>query len=114
MRISDKIYGLSTAILLHAFVVPTLANELDSVATAVENWQYNRLFSPSPTYRSAESRGAIVIYDGLTDIMVKQALDQHFDRIQNMMFTRTIITNENGEPARHPETGKVLLEDDGC
>jgi hypothetical protein len=116
MRNSHKIYALSGSLLflLHTFFVPVQADELDQVAMAVENWQYNRLFNPSPADRESEKRGAIVIYDGLTDVTVNQALDQNFDRIQNMMFTRTVVTDENGEPKVDPATGENVVEDDGC
>ncbi|NNF96577.1 MAG: hypothetical protein HKM94_06615 [Halobacteria archaeon] len=116
MRISHKIYALSgpILILLHTFFVPVQADEVDQVAMAIDNWQYNRLFNPSPVDREAESQGAVFIYDGLTDVTVKQALDQHFGRIQNMMFTRTVITDENGDPQLDPITGNELVEDDGC
>jgi len=116
MRISHKIYALSglILILLHTFFVPVQADELDQVTMAIEQWQYNRLLSPSPTDRESEKQGAVVIYDGLTDVTVNQALDQHFDRIQNMMFTRTVITDENGDPQLDPITGNILVEDDGC
>ena len=116
MRNSHKIYALSGSILflLHTFFVPVQADELDQVAMAIEKWQYNRLLNPSPEARESEKQGAIVIYDGLTDVTVNQALDQHFERIQNMMFTRTVITNENGEPKIDPITGNKVVEDDGC
>lgn len=116
MRISHKIYALCglILILLHTFFVPGQADELDQVAMTIEQWQYNRLLNPSPAARESEKQGAIVIYDGLTDVTVNQALDQHFDRIQNMMFTRTVITDENGDPQRDPITGNELVEDDGC
>jgi len=116
MRNSHKIYALSTPILvlLHTFFVPVQADELDQVAMAMEQWQYNRLFNPSPAAREAEKRGDVVIYDGLTDVTVNKALDQNFDRIQNMMFTRTVVTDENGEPKIDPDTGNKVVEDDGC
>lgn len=116
MRNSHKIYALSGYLLflLHTFFVPVQADELDQVAMAIEQWQYNRLFNPSPADREVEKRGTIVIYDGLTDVTVNRALDQHFDRIQNMMFSRTVITNENGEPLVDPITGDKVVEDDGC
>jgi hypothetical protein len=116
MRNSQKIYAQSGCIffLLHTLFVPVQADELDQVAMAIDQWQYNRLFNPSPADREAEKRGTIVIYDGLTDVTVNRALDQHFDRIQNMMFTRTVITNENGEPLVDPITGDKVVEDDGC
>lgn len=114
MRNSHKIYALSGAILLSILSQPLPADELDQVAKAFDNWQYNRLFNPSPGALKAEDRGAVVIYDGLTDVTVKQALDQQFDRIQNMMFTRTVITDKNGKPEIDPDTGNVLVEEDGC
>lgn len=114
MRNSTKFHVMGIALVFHAFVVPAQADELAAVATAMENWQYQRLFTPSPQARQAEQAGAIVIYDGLTDTTVARALDLHFDRIQNMMFTRTVITDADGEPLRDPRTGDVLQEDDGC
>ena len=116
MRISHKIYALSGSLIffVNTFFVPVQADELDQVALAMEQWQYNRLFNPSPADREAEKRGAIVIYDGLTDVTVNQALDQNFDRIQNMMFTRTVVTDKNGEPKVDPATGNTVREDDGC
>ncbi len=116
MRNSHKIYALSGSLLflLHTFFVPVQADELDQVALAMEQWQSNRLFNPSPADREAEKRGDVVIYDGLTDVTVKQAIDENFDRMQNMMFTRTVVTDENGEPMIDPETGNKVVEDDGC
>lgn len=114
MRKFHKIYVLFGAFLIHTFLLPLQADELDDAATAVYEWQYNRLFNPSPLEREAEGRGEIFIYDGLTDVTVREALDQHFDRIQNMMFTRTVITDENGDPEIDPITGNQLIEDDGC
>ena len=114
MRKLNKIYALSGAFFLHAFFVTVQADELDEVAMAIDNWQNNRLFSPSPANLKAEAQGAVFIYDGLTDVTVKQAIDQHFDRMQNMMFTRTVITDENGDPLIDPITGDKLIENDGC
>ena len=116
MRNSHKIYSLSFSImfLLHTFFVPAQADELDQVAMAIEQWQYNRLFNPSPADQEAEERGDVVIYDGLTDVTVNKALDQNFNRIQNMMFTRTVVTDENGGPMIDPVTGNKVVEDDGC
>ena len=46
-----------------------------------------------------------MIYDGLDNTVVERALDEHFDRIEQMMFVRT----------RHTEPdGGVSYEDDGC
>lgn len=114
MRNLHKVYALSGTILLHTFFLPVQATEMEETAMRIDNWQYNRLFNPNPVNLEAERRGAIFIYDGLTDITVNQALDQQFDRIQNMMFTRTVITDENGDPQLDPITGNELVEDDGC
>lgn len=116
MRNSHKIYALSAPILilLNAFFVSAQADELDEVALAMEQWQHNRLFNPSPVDREFEKRGDVIIYDGLTDVTVKKALDENFDRIQNMMFTRTVITDKDGEPKIDPITGNKVVEDDGC
>jgi hypothetical protein len=116
MRISHKVYAMSGFLLfsLHTFFVPVEADELDKVALAMEQWQYNRLFNPSPADRKAELRGQVVIYDGLTDVTENKAIDQNFDRMQNMMFTRTVVTDENGDPMIDPVTGNEVVEDDGC
>jgi len=103
----------SLLFLVNTFFVPVQADELDQVALAMQQWQYNRLFNPSPSDREFEARGDVTIYDGLTDIEVKKALDENFDRIQNMMFTRTVVTDENGNPKIDPVTGKQVVED-GC
>ena len=72
-----------------------------------EDWQYRRLFEPTLAEREQERRGQIMIYDGLTQGTVNAALDQGFERIENMMFIRIQITDEN--------SGEVVdIEDDGC
>ena len=46
-----------------------------------------------------------MIYDGLDEPVVDQALDQQFERIEHMMFVRT----------RHvTPAGTVEVEDDDC
>jgi hypothetical protein len=73
-----------------------------------------QLFHPSLASLAGEKRGKVIIYSGLTDKVVERALDENFDRIQSMMFTRTIRTDDTGIPLRDPETGEVLIEEDGC
>lgn len=80
---------------------------------AADKWQTNRLFEPTTYQRKKESQGQIMIYDGLLDTSVKDALDGNFDRIENMMFTRVIVTDFNGQP-QVDELGNTLVEDDGC
>ena len=86
------------------------ANEFESS----ESWQTNRLLHPTDADLSSEKKGRIMIYDGITDKNVDRALDEHFDRIGAFMFTRTIVTDETGNPLRHPETNEIVVEEDGC
>jgi len=89
-----------------------LADELD-LFEAVEKWQMNRLFKPTRQQRGYERKGDVVIYDGLTDIMVEKAINENFDRIQNMMFTRVVLTGKDGKPKRGGD-GELITADDGC
>jgi hypothetical protein len=72
-----------------------------------EDWQQSRLLHPSAGQRQREASGRVFIYDGLDYATVQQAMDEHFDRIDSMMFTGI----------RHPPTtpsGPVMVEEDGC
>ena len=80
---------------------------------AADKWQMNRLLEPTERQRQKEQHGSIMIYDGLRDTMVKKALDENFDRIENMMFTRVVITDISGK-AKVDEAGNEVVEDDGC
>ena len=74
---------------------------------AAGDYQIKRLMTPGPADLAAEARGGIYIYDSLDIRQVDAALDQHFDRIENMMFIRI----------HHPQpsvSGPVMVEDDGC
>jgi len=85
-----------------------------NVARSSESWQMKRLFHPSHAALASEKRGKVIIYSGLTDKVVKKALDENFGRIESMMFTRTVRTDDTGNPLRDPKTGEVLIEEDGC
>jgi hypothetical protein len=78
-----------------------------SVASAdwQQDFQHNALFDPSDAQLQAESYGRIMIYDGLDDEVVEQALDQQFGRIENMMFIH--IRHARPQPAGYSE-------DDDC
>jgi hypothetical protein len=69
------------------------------------DYQLRRLLNPSAAEYSAESKGSVYIYDGLDSTSVDLALDNHFDRIDGMMFTRIVYTNDLGEQ---------YVEEDGC
>ena len=66
-------------------------------AQAIDDYQYKVLFNPSEAQLEAEARGRIMIYDGLQLADVNRAMDGHYDRIENMMFVRTVHVQENGE-----------------
>ena len=68
-----------------------------SKASSQDSYQERILFSPDPEILQAETRGRIMIYDGLKNQTVEKALDHQFDRIENMMFVRMVYVQENGE-----------------
>lgn len=113
---TNNSFTFITTLFLFVFTAPSYANdgveELALLSNA-DKWQQNRLFEPTAYQRKKETQGNITIYDGLRDTTVKEALDGNFDRIENMMFTRVVITNPAGEP-QLDKLGNTLVEDDGC
>ncbi len=81
---------------------------------AADEWQVRMLNQPSEAQLALEEKGRVFIYDGLTDVQVESALDQQFERMESMMFVRTVLTEVNGEKLTDPESGEVVVEDDGC
>jgi len=81
---------------------------------AAGDWQEKLLLNPPDSQLNLEQRGRIMIYDGLTDKQIAMAMDTQFDRIESMMFVRTIVTNDEGNAMHDNETGQVIVEDDGC
>lgn len=82
---------------------PVFAGERD----AGLSWEERRLFQPTTSQLKQERRGGVFIYDGLEYATVKRAMDENFDRIDNMMFVRI----KHPPP---PGTDEPLVEDDGC
>ena len=74
-------------------------------ASGYSDYQLRRLLAPTAGETIAESNGKVHIYDGLSSAQVDVALDGHFRRIDNMMFTRIVHLNDKGEE---------YIEDDGC
>ena len=86
-----------------------------AVAAASENdWQLGLLFAPTPGQLEMERKGWVFIYDGLTDTLVNQAMDEQFQRVQSMMFVRTVATDPQGELLRDRGPGELVVEEDGC
>ena len=104
--------------LLDLFLLPAFLLALPLAGAgpvrAAEGWQEKMLFNPSASQLDLEKRGRIMIYDGMTSTQVARALDTQFERIQSMMFVRTVVTDAEGEIQRDQETGTVVVEDDGC
>ena len=65
------------------------------------------LINPTPSQLSAEQNGRITIYDSLEYSLVDEALDLHFDRMENMMFIRIHHLPATG-------AGNISVEKDGC
>jgi hypothetical protein len=79
-----------------------------------DRWQMRRLLRPTESERAREEKGAVFIYEGMKDAEVERALDEQFDRVGSMMFVGTIVTDRKGNPRKDPDTGEVLIEEDGC
>lgn len=79
-----------------------------------DDWQVKRLFQPTIKQIESEQKGQVFIYDGMTDKLIEQAMEKQFERVQSMMFVRTVVTSDKGEPQRDPETGEDMIESDGC
>jgi hypothetical protein len=79
-----------------------------------QSWQLSLLFNPGDHQYEMERSGRVFIYDGLRDTVIEQALDEQYDRIEGMMFVNTVVTDDDGVPLTDPETGEVLVENDGC
>ena len=78
---------------------------LSQTTSAADSFQEKVLFSPHQSLLLAEARGRIMIYDGLDSKVVDRAMDEQFERIDNMMFTRIHHESDDGE---------AYVEDDGC
>lgn len=74
-------------------------------AIAANSFYHKTLFEPSDSTLKAESRGRIMIYDSMDSETVDRAMDEQFDRIDNMMFVRTRYTQASGD---------YYIDDDGC
>jgi hypothetical protein len=97
--------GWKSRLILSGLLLGSLLASSPLAATEEDNFQMNALFNPSQAQLRAEERGHIMIYDNLDSEDVERALDEQYQRIENMMFTRIRHTAPDGA---------VRVEDDGC
>lgn len=83
-------------------------------AGQLNDWYLQQLFEPTEAWLQQESQGRVHIYSGLRDTDVSRAMDEQFNRIEYMMFTGTVMTDSSGVALVDPDTGQVLVENDGC
>lgn len=117
MKRLHKIHAVAVILTTSALTMvtpPAAAEEKLALALSNDPWQYNLLLNPSPGALERERKGHVNIYAGVTDVTVEKALDEHFGRIQNMMFIKTVKTDKQGQPMRDSSTGDLVFEDDDC
>ena len=107
MIVKSKICFLRMVVLFAA--LPACAHNTQPLT-----WQQRRLEQPTEAELQWERSGRVMIYEGMTDREVERALDKHFKRVESMMFINTVITDDEGNPLKDPESGEVMIEDDGC
>jgi len=100
--------------LMAALVIPGQAAAADPGSQGADSWQLSMLFTPSDRQLELERNGRVMIYDGVRSSAVNKALDENFERIGSMMFVNTVVTDDEGAPVHDPETGLLMVEDDGC
>ncbi|MGD8957426.1 MAG: hypothetical protein PVJ03_08830 [Chromatiaceae bacterium] len=99
--------GAFAAFSLSITVTASYADQGTERPLPVDDWQVSRLMQPSQSQLAAEKGGQVYIYDSLGIDLVDAAMDQHFGRIEHMMFVRI----------HHPpssEGAPEVVEDDGC
>ena len=71
------------------------------------DYQERLLLHPTTKQLAAEQDGRVRIYDSLEIGLINTALDQQFNRIDHMMFSRIHHPPPSG-------AGPAAVEDDGC
>lgn len=96
---TTAVKSLTNAVLMALLLVSS------TTGLANSNFQQKMLLSPSTGALKAELQGRVMIYDGLQSNVVDMAMDQQFERIENMMFVRTSSVDENGD---------ITVDEDDC
>jgi hypothetical protein len=81
----------------HFIILLFLLGGHTSQAIAGQGWQERRLMAPSAAEQRMEQRGRVYIYDGLHEDAVDQAMDNQFERVENMMFVGVRHSTDDGE-----------------
>jgi hypothetical protein len=95
-------------------VIGALPSSLGAEEFNSEDWQRKVLFNPTAGQIEREKHGHVFIYEGLTEADIERALESQFNRVESMMFIRTVVANDQGMPELSAETKEVYYEDDGC
>ncbi len=66
-------------------------------AYASSVYQYKMLFTPSVSVLHAEAKGRVNIYSHFNGETVDQAMNEQFNRIENMMFIKTVQIDDHGQ-----------------
>ena len=103
LNLRGVIFGAAALV----WCAPAIANEHSNLASSDSPYDVRRLMRPTPAELASEEKGHIHIYDSLEINAVNKALDENFERIQNMMFTRIHHLPPTG-------SGPAKVEDDGC
>jgi len=67
-----------------------------AVASDDADYYWQMLFEPSDQQLQLENLGQVIVYNGIKSSDIDFAMDTYFDRIDNMMFVNTVLTNEEG------------------
>jgi len=105
---------LITYIVMFTYLGWGLHSTVNASAMTLERWQMNMIYQPKDFVLEREAKGFVHIYDGFDETQVDQILDDKFERMDRMMFTRVKLTDSSGEILLDPETGDELTADDGC
>lgn len=104
-RLAAQRIATGAGMALCAAVLLAASSPLRAADDRFNAYQQKVLFEPGKSVLKAEARGRVTIYDGLDESRVDQAMDEQFERIENMMFVRT---------RRSTADGAVDYDDDGC
>lgn len=80
MNITKLAIVLSLSTVMNGAVQAAVANE----------WDRKQLFGPSAALLDREKAGNVTIFDGVLSSDVDRAMDEQFDRVESMMFVRTL------------------------